>query len=449
MGKSIAESSISVLVMESVFLRIEPFINPSALPVIVLGEVSEKRPHYHTYKEFIEGAEIVNCPPAEYVENKCAVIINSSGTTGVPKPIELGDSALNSAVHKLVSFGLNLTGSNMMLKNIPSHIGMGLITTLYTCLITGDILVFFPENSPQESTECGLKKIIEFPNFVRENSFPNGTKLLLFAFPMFFRALLQFSNNLTDMSFIGCMLAAGSAMSREELEKMDAVFSEKGCEVPVLNGYGQNEMAGGVTMTGIHDNKRGSAGKPMVDTEIRVVDMNTLAPLPNNSIGKILERSNSLFIGYENMPERTISSFITDENGDTWFDTNDLGYIDDDGFLFITGRTSRVIIRFDVKVLLQTIEDKIRMSKYIKDAGVIAVRDYPYDTPVAFVILKDEYIGANIVPDMIIDEIQSGSNSLNDFEMVGKLFIVDALPYLSSGKIDYRALEKMAEEAAR
>ena len=233
-------------------------------------------------------------------------------------------------------------------------------------------------------------------------------------------------------------------MSREELEAIDKAFATKGCNVPVCVGYGQNEMAGGVTMNEIGANKRGSAGRPMAATTQKIVDMITGAPVSNNTVGKILERSESLFVGYENLPEQTKESFVTDENGDIWFDTKDIGYIDDDGFLFFKGRTSRTIIRFDVKCSLDKIESKLRMSKYVKEVGVIACKGVPYDTPYAIVVPKDEY--ANIAPETILADIQSSNNPLNDPEMVEKLLIVNSLPYLSSGKIDYPSLEKQVTE---
>ena len=242
------------------------------------------------------------------------------------------------------------------------------------------------------------------------------TKLLLFGMPLLYRTLYQCIDLIEDMSFIGCMLAGGSAMSKEELETIDKAFAEKGCTVPVCVGYGQNEMAGGVTMNEIGANKRGSAGKPMVSTTLKIVDMVTGAPLPHNKVGKILERSESLFVGYENMPEKTKESFVTDENGDVWFDTKDVGYLDDDGFLFFTGRTSRTIIRFDVKCSLDKIENKIRMSEYVKEVGVISLKGVPYNTPYAFAVLKDEYVGTK--PETILGDIQSSNNPLNFQEMV-------------------------------
>ena len=143
------------------------------------------------------------------------------------------------------------------------------------------------------------------------------------------------------------------------------------------------------------------------------------------------------------MPEKTKESFVTDENGDVWFDTKDVGYLDDDGFLFFTGRTSRTIIRFDVKCSLDKIENKIRMSEYVKEVGVISLKGVPYNTPYAFAVLKDEYAGTK--PETILGDIQSSNNPLNFQEMVEELMIVDSLPYLSSGKIDYRTLEKKVD----
>ena len=446
--ESIVESSVDVLVVENSFMPMEPLINPSALPVIILGNVDFSRPNCLFFEDLIQKADARSCFPVEYKDDSCSIIIWSSGTTGTPKPIELSDKAINTAVMKFMLSDYPLAASNIMLKLIPSFIGMGIVTTLYTCLITGDPVIYLPgyQMIPQVALECVLKVIISFRAFLQENNMRSDTKLLLFAAPMFYRGLSQATDSIDDMSFIGCMLAGGSAMSKEELEIIDSVFAKKGCTVPVNVGYGQNEMAGGVAINQIHANKRGSAGKLMEATTIKVVDLVTGMPVQNNTIGKILEQSESLFIGYENMPERTASSFVTDENGEVWFDTNDIGYIDDDGFLFIVGRLSRIIIRFDVKASLDKIESKLQMSKYVKEAGVIALQGVPYDRPAAFVVLNDEYNKDDITPETIISDVQSGLNPLNDPEMLDGLFIVDSLPYLSSGKIDYMTLKQKAEQ---
>ena len=444
-SESIAESSIALLVMGAEFLPMEPYINPSALPVVVLGESPLLRPHYQAYRDFLESNSSVDVAPAAYESNKCAVIINSSGTTGTPKPIELSDRAMNAAVVKMAITDYPLHQDNLLLKIIPSHIGMGLITSLYTGLILGVPIIYLAGFGPQESIRCFVEMINGYDSFLKVNHLSSDTKLLIFGAPMYFRALLQLFDQLQNLSFIGCMLAGGSAMSKEELEIMDAAFASKGCCVPVLNGYGQNEMAGAVTLNRNNKNCRGSAGVAVSGTELLIVDMQTGVPVKQNKVGTILERSESLFIQYENMAKETKASFIT-INSQEWFNTHDVGYLDEDGFLFITGRTSRIIIRFDMKVSLDKMESKIRMSKYVKEVGVVSQKGDVYDTTVAFVLLNDEYKSAGICPDTIIENIQQSRNPLNEIEKVDRLFIVDDLPYRSSGKIDYRALEKQAED---
>ena len=416
--ESITESSISILAMGVEFLPMEQFINPEALPVIVLGGSSSAQSNYCSYQDFIDRNRICSFRSVMYRDDFCAVLINSSGTTGAPKPIELSDRAINAAVEKMVKTDYPLSRENIILKIIPSHIGLGAITTLYTGLIIGAPVVYLGGNSAQESIDLFIGLLNGYEGFLKKHNLPTNTKLLLFSAPMYYRALYQFVDHLQNLSFIGCMLAAGSAMSKEELELMDAAFAAKGCTVPVLNGYGQNEMAGAVALNLIKMNRRGSAGVVVDGTELKIVDISTGIPQRNNTPGKILERSDSLFIGYENMPERTKASFVTDESGNVWFDTTDVGYLDDDGFLFISGRASRIIIRFDQKASLDKMESKIRMSKYVKEIGVTSQKNIPYDAAIACVVLSDEYTGKAITPEMVLNDVQSSHNYLTDLEKI-------------------------------
>lgn len=438
--ESIVESSVKVLVIGEEFMGMEPFINPTALPVIILGNASPEKPNHRTFQDLIRDAYTCSLQPVEYKENSCAVIINSSGTTGPAKPIELSDRAINAAVVKLQKTDYPLTRDNLLLKMIPSHIGLGLITSLYAGLVIGIPVYYLLIAQPQVSIELFVRFINGYERLLEEHQLSSDTKLLLFGSPMYYRGLLNHADQVRNLSFIGCMLAAGSAMSREELELMDTTFATKGCTVPVVNGYGQNEMAGAVSLNRNGMNRRGSTGIVVDGTKLRIVDITDGSLKGKNAPGKVLERSDSLFLGYENMPERTASSFVKDSNGNMWFDTNDIGYIDDDGFLFITGRTSRIIIHFDQKVSLDKMESKIRMSKYVKDVGVIALHHIPYDLTNAFVTLNDEYSAENVTPEMILESVQSGPNPLTELESLDKLYIIDSFPYLPSGKIDYRAL---------
>lgn len=398
---SISGSMINLLVIGCEFMPMEPLINKSNLPVIIIGEDQKVlKPHHYAYKKIINEEECDTSIPEEFKNNTCAVIINSSGTTGIPKPIELSDYALNAAVSKMLETDYPLHENTLVLKTIPSHIGLGLITTLYTCLIVGVPVVYIASRGPQEGIKSTIGFMAEYERFLNKFHLDKETKLLIFAAPMFYRFISQSLDFLPDLSFVGCMLAGGSAMSKEELEKLDSVFAKKGCKVPILNGYGQNEMAGAVALNQNSKNRRGSAGVAVSDTKIRIVDIASNRDLPNNTIGKVLEQSDSLFLQYENMPEATKKAFIIDRDGNTWFDTNDLGYLDEDGFLFITGRTSRVVIKYDCKISLDIIENKIRESRFVKEAGVITVKKGVEEKLIGFVTLNKEDSPTNISESM-------------------------------------------------
>ena len=117
-SESITESSVKVLVMGAEFLPMEPFINPAEMPVIVLGETPSDRPHYCKYADLLEKVVDYRFSAIPYRDGVCAVIINSSGTTGTPKPIKLSDRAINAAVLMHKKSDLPLMSSNIMLKII-------------------------------------------------------------------------------------------------------------------------------------------------------------------------------------------------------------------------------------------------------------------------------------------------------------------------------------------
>ena len=151
--------------------------------------------------------------------------------------------------------------------------------------------------------------------------------------------MLREIDKFNDLSHLKGILLGGSKMTESELNTMNKLFAEKGLTVPICNGYGQNEMAGAVALNTIQHNKNGSAGFPTYGTDIRIVDRNTLKDVPFNTSGLILEKSDSRFLYYLNMPEKTKRSTIILSDGSEWYDSTDIGYMDEDGFLFITGRT--------------------------------------------------------------------------------------------------------------
>ena len=201
-------------------------------------------------------------------------------------------------------------------------------------------------------------------------------------------------------------------------------------------------MCGAVTLNSISHNKNGSGGFPTIGTEVCVIDPITEEILDIGKEGKIIEKSTSPFLTYENTLEETENAFIVLENGEKWFDAKDLGYLDEEGFIHITGRMTRVIIRKDFKISTDGIERKIKCNSAVSDCAVVARQTDADEEPIAFVRLQEK-----ISIKALIEGIQNSDSPLSDLEMTVEFIEINEMPYLGSGKIDYLKLKDMAKES--
>lgn len=438
--KEIAESVINldILILQNIFVELEPIINVNHIPVIVCGDCPQlPSPRCKYYKDFIgNGKEVEEFIPKADLS---ALVIFSSGSTGIPKPIVHSNHTVNAAILKMLYSDFSINNDNFLIKAIPSHIGLGVITTMLVGLLSGTPYIQLNglPNPATGLTEETFDLIANYDTWLQKNGFNKNMGLILFAAPYFAKFLLSHIDELTDLSMIKGILLGGAKMLKEELDVMDLAFAEKGLQVPICNGYGQNEMGGAVALNTVHHNKNGSAGYPVYGTTVRIVDRYTKEDLPYNTVGQILEKSESKFICYMGMPEKTDAATIILSDGTEWYDSTDLGYMDEDGFVYISGRTNRVVIKTDHKVSLDVVEAKIKSIPAVNDVAVVP---YPNgkeegDT-MAFVVLADEYT------ELSLADINDTKYDLTIFESPVKLVIIKELPRMNNGKVDYRALEK-------
>lgn len=438
----ISKHRLQLLVIDEVLLPLEPLVNTQDSPIVIANQT---KPHekgisfldlYRLGKEnLVKGVS--------FWKDRPSVIINSSGTTGLPKPIVHSDFSLNMAAYKILCADYPLTRNNVTMKIIPSSIGLGLITTLYTALLSGTKIVLIGGNNPYQSILNSVTFASSFPMFRDGVGLLPDAKLLMFTAPMYFRVLCEKLDIFEDLSYMGAMLAAGSKMGKHELDMMNQKLEALNCPVKICNGYGQNELCGAVTLNTNAANKNGSAGFPVIDTEIRIVNLDTLETVGRGQSGLILERSDSLFLNYDNLPEETQNAWVTCPDGTTWFNTKDIGSMDSYGFLYITGRVSRVLVRLDFKIPIDQIEEKIKAHPAVLDCAVIAVRKTEIEeVPIAYIVLKD----TNDNIETVLEEIQVSETPLSEMEYPEHIIRLDALPYMKNGKIDYRTLEREAQK---
>jgi len=151
------------------------------------------------------------------------------------------------------------------------------------------------------------------------------------------------------------------------------------------------EEAWGLTESGstgcaIHSKgpiKVGSIGKPMIDTEVKIVD-NDGKELPQCKEGELIISGPGLMKGYWNMPEETAEAL---RNG--WLYTGDIGYVDEDGYFFITDRKKDLIIKGGENISPRQIEEVLFSHPRVAEAAVVGIKDNVYGEDIkAFVVLK-------------------------------------------------------------
>lgn len=196
--------------------------------------------------------------------------------------------------------------------------------------------------------------------------------------------------------------------------------------ITFLQGYGLTETAPIAALTPDFQTKIGSAGKAVVDAELKIDNPN------ENGEGEVLIKSKTLMLGYYEDEEATEDS-IFEENGERWFRSGDIGYLDQDGFLFITGRCKNVIVTQNGKnIYPEEIELMLGNIPEIKECMVYGKKDEKED--------KELIISARVIPNYEEIEAKYGEN-LSD-EEVHKI-IWDKIKDVNKQLTSYKAIKNL------
>jgi long-chain acyl-CoA synthetase len=198
-------------------------------------------------------------------------------------------------------------------------------------------------------------------------------------------------------------------------------------------GYGMSEVGGAITVTPIDaERKPGSAGPALAGSELRVVDAGDAARLPPGEPGEVQVRSPSVMRGYRGDPAATRTAI--DPEG--WLSTGDIGYIDDDGYLFLVDRKKELIIRSGYNVYPREVEDVIRGYPGVLEVAVVGV---PHE-------LHGQDVVALVVPasEGVLDPeaVKAFARErLAAYKYPRHVMLVDALPKGPTGKVSKRQID--------
>ena len=388
----------------------------------------KKNKFYKYYSDFIK----INAKTEIKVSNDDeapAVIVYTSGTTGQPKGVVLNSYNLNAVAFDCSISGKNYKPSEKFLNILPPFFSFG-IGMLHLCFYTGmaEIASILPKAKPVTDH---LKKY-------KPERFVIG--------PAITEVIEKYDGN--DMSYVIDLTGGGGSISLEKETALNEVLAIKNANSKYLSGYGMTELSSAVSMNHNDKHRLQSIGILLPHMNAKAVDTDSGKELSYDNEGELLIASPGLMMGYYNNPEETKRVINVDENGTRWMHTGDIAKITSDGYIFITGRLKRI---FTVKakdgqiykLFPQRIEELIQEQPFIDKCGVIIVADNDRQhVPIVFASTatteKKEEIKQNI--------ISAIGKDLPEYYSPKNIYTIDNMPITSSQKIDYRALEKIAEE---
>src|SRR5829696_680649 len=230
-----------------------------------------------------------------------------------------------------------------------------------------------------------------------------------------------------DVSSLRVVASSGGALSGELAKNWMDAFGDN-----LYNFYGSTEVAGAaISGPGDLRDAPGTAGKPPPGTSIRILDEEK-NEVPQGQTGEVHVGNRMLFEGYtgDDEDESVVDGHMT---------TGDLGYLDEDGRLFIEGRADDMIVSGGENVYPEEVEEKLGEHDSVSEAAVIGVEDEEFGERLKAFIVKDGEVSEDDLKSYV-------KENLADYKVPREVVFVDELPRKPQGKVDKKALEGSDEE---
>jgi long-chain acyl-CoA synthetase len=343
-------------------------------------------------------------PEASYRDP--ALYLYTSGTTGKPKGVVLTHRNLAANVESCQQAG-GFDHRDSFLCLLPFFHTYAITGTILLPLLNGSRMVLVDRFQPLK-----VMKLIE-----------DHAISVFLAIPSMYRVLAHTEGDF-DLDSVRFPISGG-----EPLPVAVAEAFEKRFGVPIFEGYGQTEASPVISLNVPSGRKTGTVGRALPGVEVAIWDEQK-NPVGVDVIGEIVVRAPSVMEGYYNLPEET-SKTITRE----WLHTGDLGKMDAEGFVTITGRKKDLIISAGENIYPREIEEVLAQHPKVKEVAVIGVKDEVRgEVPKAFVIARDG---------MTVDEKELRHfcrENLAGYKVPRHFAIVPDLPRTPTGKILKRML---------
>lgn len=362
-----------------------------------------------------------------YKKNMVAALVHTGGTTGVPKTVKLSNENFNAMAIQYKSLNANYNKGDTFLNGIVPFVAYGIVVTIHMPMCLGMTNIIAPILSPKEFTEFMIKykpnHTITVPTYVEH--FVHDRK----ADSMNWKCLKN--------------LGIGGDYFPEQSEiYVNEFLKNHGSSSIAEKGYGmtENSSTAGVCLVGV--NKTNSLGIPLPLNTYGIFERGTDKELKYGEEGEICITGPTEMLGYLDNEEEEGKVIKIHSDGKRWIHSEDVGIIDEDGFLFFKGRYKRLIPHGGFKLYPSYIEGVIMKHPDIDNCCVISIPDKVYGaSPEAHVVIKKDSVSE--LKKLKEELIKLCQDKLPSYSQPEDFIFEEDLPLTSVGKVDYKKVEKM------
>lgn len=382
---------------------------------------------FMTWKEFLRHSS-GNSHEA-HDPNAPAIITYTGGTTGGSKGVVLSNKAVIAVAQQYVDGESSLSRESTWAQVLPLFIAYGVTCSMLIPMAVGmPLIVRIPMS----------ESIVDICKKFKPNHIMYG--------PAYWEAFADSEQDI-DVSYLLAPISGGDTIHGVTEDKINKYLKDHGSKYPIMNGYGMTEVGAAVSvnMTGAY--RARSIGIPFAHNIIAAFDVDTGEELPYGVDGELCIHTPSAMLGYINQPEETANIMRKHEDGLVWVHTGDLGHVDADGFVFISGRLKRFMLHISdglqKKVFSLDIERVLLQHPAVKNCVVVPIDDPIHNqVPVAYILPKKD-VDPN--DELLVEIRQFCSEHIDQYHQPVRYTYLEKVPLTKVGKVDYRALEKEAE----
>jgi acyl-[acyl-carrier-protein]-phospholipid O-acyltransferase / long-chain-fatty-acid--[acyl-carrier-protein] ligase len=344
-------------------------------------------------------------------EHDTAAILFTSGSEKDPKAVQLTHRNIASNIE---NFGVyvKISESDILLANLVFFHVFGLTVNLWVSFYFGMTMVSYA--NPLDFQTISTIAREEKPTIMV------GT-------PSFFWGYLHKSDP-GDFKTLRLMVA-GADKCPDALR--EGYMNKHG--VTLLEGYGATETSPVISVNSLEFNRPGSTGKVIPGVQVRIESFETGETCKTREVGKVLVKGDCVMKGYYDDPELTADALV-----DGWYNTGDMGYFDEDGFLWHAGRFKRFVKIGGEMVSLVKVENTL--EKFL-----------PVGVSCCVVEVSDEKKGAAIIATVTIEVnkteiLKKMGDELPNIALPKQFVVIEELPMMGTGKIDFRSVTRIVQD---